>query len=670
MMTKTEPVSPPAGTDGAAERGVPAVAIRWRYPIALSLPLIVLNCGWIANSEIRNNLTEGTVSTLFMGVLFILFILTLLNLLVRRRLGARAALNQPELMVVYTLLSLSSAIAGVSNIGFLALALGSPSAYTMNNRGVTDILPLLPAAMGPRDPVVLQGFYQGHSTFFRAAAVAAWAYPLAVWGVFLLVLLWTMLCLSAILRGRWADEEHLPFPVIALPLEITREGAPIYRSRALWAGFAIPCFLHSLNTLQGWYPALPSLKINTFHEMDSGLPYPWTGLDSFLVLVHPVGVGFGYLVGTDMSFSLWFFYLLKKALGVTGVALGWRDPRPGDWDADSAGQFPFTSYQGWGAWTALALAALWIGRKYFREYFARALRGGPAADGMNEPLSPRAAIIGFVLGFLALCAFVRSSGGSLWLPIAFLGIYLLIMIAISRLRAETAVLSTGLGIINPQAMLTTLVGTQEMQPVDLAHLGMLSWFNMDYRSAAMPQELEGLVGLRRARGDLRPMAGAMLLAMVVSIVAAMLWTLQMYYVNGAASAEVVSWRSSAVTSTWKHFETWRHDPSGPSADGILAMAAGFGITFLLAALRARFFGFPFHPAGYVVNTSPANNYFWLDMFIAWLVKSLILRYGGLGLYRAALPFFYGLILGDFVTGAAWCIVGTVLHVSLFRTFPV
>ena len=38
------------------------------------------------------------------------------------------------------------------------------------------------------------------------------------------------------------------------------------------------------------------------------------------------------------------------------------------------------------------------------------------------------------------------------------------------------------------------------------------------------------------------------------------------------------------------------------------------------------------------------------------------------MYREALPFFLGLILGDFVIGAAWSIVGTVLHVNLFRTF--
>ena len=46
---------------------------------------------------------------------------------------------------------------------------------------------------------------------------------------------------------------------------MTREGAPLYRNRLLWAGFALPCFLHSLNSLHS-VPDLPSLPINSMHE--------------------------------------------------------------------------------------------------------------------------------------------------------------------------------------------------------------------------------------------------------------------------------------------------------------------------------------------------------------------------------------------------------------------
>jgi len=39
----------------------------------ISIPLIILNCGWIANSEMKTGVTEVTISSLFAGVLFILF---------------------------------------------------------------------------------------------------------------------------------------------------------------------------------------------------------------------------------------------------------------------------------------------------------------------------------------------------------------------------------------------------------------------------------------------------------------------------------------------------------------------------------------------------------------------------------------------------------------------
>ena len=47
------------------------------------------------------------------------------------------------------------------------------------------------------------------------------------------------------------DEEHLTFPVVALPLEMTREDAPLYRTRLMWIGFLIPAVLHTLEHA-GW----------------------------------------------------------------------------------------------------------------------------------------------------------------------------------------------------------------------------------------------------------------------------------------------------------------------------------------------------------------------------------------------------------------------------------
>ena len=89
---------------------------------------------------------------------------------------------------------------------------------------------------------------------------------------------------------------------------------------------------------------------------------------------------------------------------------------------------------------------------------------------------------------------------------------------------------------------------------------------------------------------------------------------------------------------------------------------------LLAAAKARFFWWQFHPIGYALANSYALEYFWSAIFVGWLAKSLIVRYGGVRLYRQAIPFFIGLILGDYVIAALWSLIGWILGVSTYRTF--
>jgi hypothetical protein len=647
----------------------PPIPVRWGPVAAITIPLIILNTGWIANSEMKTGVTEVTISSLIVGVTFILFVLTLVNILVRRYLRQSAALNQPELMAVYTMLSMSSVVAGVGHFGFFLPFLANPFDPAASHPDWLHWLYLLPQCIGPRDPSVLRPFFVGHSTFFRPEFMRAWAYPLTFWSAFFLVLIWTTLCLGSILRRRWEEEEHLPFPIIALPLEMTREGAPLYSNRYLWLGFAIPAVLHTLNSLHSVYPMLPTAPINSAHDfvVDAGLGPPWSGMGSFFYMLHASGIGFGFIVSTDVSFSLWFFYLLKKAVDVMAVTMGMCTPTV-SWGADANGQFPYYGAQSWGAWIFLSGATLWVARKDIQGLVRRAFKRGVSPADLSEPMSPRLAVFGFVGGFLGMCAFMWSFGCTWWLPIAFLGLYILIMVAIARIRAEAAVLSSEVGWLAPQAIIPTIVGTTNLSHASMAHMGIMSWFNTDYRAPAMPHEMEGLVGQHRTRGRMSPLITGIMVAALVSIIAALLWDLQLYYVNGATSGSVNDWRIVKGSEPWVDVQTWIQNPRQPDANMIGATVFGAALTLLLMLLRLRFVGFPLHPAGYALNMTFANNFFWCDMLVAWLIKTAILRYGGMTAFRNSLPFFYGLILGDFVTGAIWSIVGTLFHLSLFRTF--
>jgi len=641
-------------------------SIRKLPLFSIAAVFIVLNTGWIANSEMKTTVTEVTISTLFTGVTFLLFLITLANLAVRRFLAAGYALRQPEMMLLYSMLSMSSVVAGVGNMGFFIPFLTNAFWYATPDNGWSKWQYLLPWYVGPRSHAIIEGLYKGKSTFFEWPTIRAWSGPLCVWSIFFLVLLWTTLCLAAIVRRRWDESEHLPFPVLALPLEITKEGAPIYRNRLLWLGFAIPFFLHSLNSLHSLNPLLPSFPINSAKDLLSGAPYPWSSLSFVFGGIHPCGVGFGYLINSDVLFSLWFFYLFRKAVILLGVVEGWRTPNPGVFN-DGDEHFPFVEYIGWGAWLALGIAVLWQGRSYYIEYCRSAFRKNAHGEA-GEPMPARLALFGFIGGYLFLCAFVWLSGGSFWLPVLLLGIYIALMTALTRLEAEAAVLSPYMVWVNPQSIIATVFGTTNLSRLDTVHLGMLSWFNSDYRAVAFPHQLQAFVGQRRVDGSMKPIAFAIMAAAAFSLLCALLWDLQLYYVNGAESAHVNQWRITMGSVPWNNIQSWFAQPKTPSATAIVCMGLGALITFALSALRNRFPWFVFAPAGFVINTSWANDLFWLDMFIAWCCKTLILRYGGMKSYRQVLPFFLGLILGDFVTGSFWSIIGTIMNQSLFRTF--
>ena len=643
--------------------------VRWGRLAVVTIPLIILSTGWIANSEMKTDITEITISSLFMGVTFMLFIITLLNLGVGRFLRRGWELNQPEMMALYTMLSMASVVAGVGNFGFFLPFLVNPFYYDTVSNGWKGWRPLLPSFIGPRSKSVLKPFYDGHSTFFQPHIIAAWAGPLIIWCIFFFILIWTTLCLSAMLRKGWENEEYLPFPVIALPLEMTRPGAPLYSNRMLWIGFLIPGFFHSLNSMHSIYPTLPFFPINRIQDAATifELHPPWSGVGTLYYALHPAGVGFGYLINTDVSFSLWFFYLLKKLVLVFSVSMNLRDAASG-MGAEANGQFPYYNGQGWGAWIGLALIVLWSGRKRLTAYFQRAFHGDPDGADAEESMSARMGVFGFLAGFLALCAFVWIQGGSWWLPVMFLSIYVLLMITLTRIRAETAVLSSELVWVNPQSIIPALIGANHMSQTDMVHTAMLSWFNTDYRAVAMPHEMEGLVGQHRTRGRMKELVWAILIAACIAMAAALLWDLQLYYVNGAATAKVNDWRIYKGSEPWVDLQGWIQDPKAPNFSMGIAMGFGMIFTTLLSVLRARFIEFPFSPTGYAFNMTFANDFFWCDIFVAWALKTLILRYGGRDLYRRMMPFFLGLILGDFVTGSIWSIIGTLFHLNLFRTF--
>jgi len=59
------------------------------------------------------------------------------------------------------------------------------------------------------------------------------------------------------------------------------------------------------------------------------------------------------------------------------------------------------------------------------------------------------------------------------------------------------------------------------------------------------------------------------------------------------------------------------------------------------------------------------QWFWASLLFSWLLKTITLKYGGIKKYRQSVPFFIGLILGEFVMGSLWSIIGIVAGMSTY-----
>jgi hypothetical protein len=90
--------------------------------------------------------------------------------------------------------------------------------------------------------------------------------------------------------------------------------------------------------------------------------------------------------------------------------------------------------------------------------------------------------------------------------------------------------------------------------------------------------------------------------------------------------------------------------------GWFNMGLGAAIMAALMAARWLYVWWPLHPLGYVIGPIWIMDHLWVNMFIAWGIKVLVLKYGGVRLYLKTRPFFMGMILGYFTPGGFYLII--------------
>jgi hypothetical protein len=629
----------------------------WRG-VLLGLLLLPLNQIWLLQMEtISGNGVLPTTISLFFNVIFILLFLVWANALVRR-LRPRWALTQAELVVVYVMLAIGSSIAGYDNMQVLVPTLTHPFWFATPVNGWADSWSGAPSWLVVTDPQVLYAYYNGASTLYQPAVLRAWASPVLWWSGFIIVWIGVMACMSVLVRSQWSDRERLTFPIIQLPLAMTQPGTGLWRNPLLWIGFAAAGSVDLINGLHYLYPALPYLSIAPVvdnwaaNDIVRFLPdLPWRAIGWLPATFYPAVIGLCFLVPLDILFSCVAFFFWWKAMYVLAAALGINQ---GWGSSEVESTFPYANHQLLGAYLAIAVGPLYVGRQYFGAVWRRIIGRPSEVDDAREGMSYRLAAIGIVVGIALLAAFSIHAGMSPETSVYFFIVYFLISLAVARVRAEFGSPVHDFHHAGPGRILVTVAGTLNLRRQELTMFAVYWWLQRAFRSHPIGHTIEGVQLSARTGSRGRAMTAAIMVAAAVGVFAAFwAWLYYAYHLGVASKWSGGDWQGTEVATT---LHSWLQDPTQGSWVPVLAMAAGFAITLLLEVARTGISGWPLHPVAYAISASWSIHLVWLPMLIALVAKASVLRYGGLRLYRQALPLFYGLILGETVVGLSWTFV--------------
>jgi hypothetical protein len=271
---------------------------------------------------------------------------------------------------------------------------------------------------------------------------------------------------------------------------------------------------------------------------------------------------------------------------------------------------------------------------------------------------------------LTLCVFGILLGLSAGAAIGFFVVYFALVTAMARARAELGPPSVDLFFTAPGKAMVALCGGNTLGTPSLAALSLFYWVSLEYPWHPLGHQTEAM-RLADRKGMPARRVGLLLLAVgALAFAFAFAFVLHLDFSLGAGSArQIESTQIYYAREAYTMAHHWVTAPPPPDAGGIATMIGGAAVTGLLSLARLRWMGWPLHPVGYALVSAYTTSYLWLPLWIACLTKWLIVRYGGLRLFRQLMPFFLGLLLGEFLVGAAWALLATLTGERLYVFWP-
>jgi len=655
----------PLHARGSASAAEPAPVPLTARSIALSIGLAFGFGYFIPVIDFKfSNTFLGAMHMPAGAIAVLLALLLVINPLLRG-LDRHLGFNRAETLTVYISCLFSALVPGRGAENFFVPNILS-SFYNANrsNHWFETLAPYIKPWMTPAlnpdgsyNSDVTAGWYQGSGV----VPWAHWAVPLLAWSVLILCIHFMHACLGVMLRAQWAEREALAFPLLRLPLDMTEEGegrAGFFQNPLVWCGFAISVVVELANGLHLYFPNFPAIPLQ-LPTSEFFTDAPWNQLGNIQMQIFPAIVGISFLLTTEVSFSLWFIHLASIFVLVLAYSVG-ISPDSMDSPFWTRGWAKgFIGYQQVGAIIAYSGLMLWTGREHWNHIVRRAMgQTGPRPSEANEAMPYPVAFWGFAGAFCFVTTWTVAAGVRPDVALLLWAFYLAVALCLTRLVAEAGLLFVQTGWM-PLGPLAFLLGEGPGHIVNIGSAvpgAMISnSLMLDMRGFTLPSFLQGFKlahdqGIA-ARPLLRLCAACILISFTVGIVT----VINLGYHTGGTQLQNW-WASAAGNQPANSAMQFTRGIQTNYVANWFWVAVGAALTVAMMALRSRFAWFPLHPLGLIMCVPFAMHAMWLSIFLGWLAKVMITRFGGNDGYRRLIPLFMGLALGDIVMVVFWIAV--------------
>ena len=594
----------------------------------------------------RLGLSSSTPAAFFLLFWLVALVQPLLGL-VRRH----WAFNRAELLLITAMMMLATAIPSRGFTGAAIPAISSVLYYaTPENNWVELLVPHIPTALIVQDEGAVKQFYEGLP---RGEPIpwGAWIGPLSWWLFFMAAFYLVLICAMVIMRRQWMDHERLLYPLVQVPLGMIEDGPrpgrvkPFLRNPIMWAGFAVPAILNTVNSFSHYYEFAP--------RVDLDLPLA-LGHDAVVLRVrlNYLMMGLAYFINTGISGSLWFFYLVAKAQEWVCATLGVFTTEQLDAFSHAGPTTGMLSHQSMGAMIALVVLGLWTARGHLKAVWQQAKAGDRTA---GELLSYRTAVGGLAVGLAVMGLWLGQTGLPWWAVLLFLGAAFAIFFALTRVIVEAG-LSSAVEGLSGAGFVVSGVGSSALGATGMMALGFtLAWAGdlLVFMMAPCANGIRMLHGLKVGRRRVLAMLAA---ALAIGLLGSIYATLNLGYQYGALNLHRQYFSGLFALEPFRFAARFIETPTGPYWLGWLWNGVGAAVMAGLLWARHHLLWWPLHPIGYVASGTWILGNIWFSIFLAWLIKSIVLKYMGPGGYRSTRWFFLGVILGQFASGGAWLVV--------------